>query len=225
MFFFDLSIKNTLNLSLLSRKKNYKREKYLLNLINFRIIFKAEIMKIGDKISVLDEDISGKIIAISGELITIIDADGFELQYAKKELVTENYGVSDYDMIPHNISEVLSEKQTKKNVNSKRVKPKVRNLPPMVVDLHIHQLIPKSRGLNNFEILTIQLEEAKRQLNFAFSKKIQKIVFIHGVGEGVLRMELEFLLKRFDNLKFYDADYQKYGVGATEVYIFQNKNT
>ena len=24
------------------------------------------------------------------------------------------------------------------------------------------------------------------------------------------------------NLKFYDADYQKYGLGATEVYIFQN---
>ena len=191
-------------------------------MVNFRVIFNSIKMKIGDKISVIDEDISGKIIAISGELITIVDADGFELQYTNKELVTGEFGVSDYDMIPHNISEVLSEKQTKKNVNSRRVKPKVRNLPPMVIDLHIHQLIPKYRGLNNFEILTIQLEEAKRQLNFAFSKKIQRIVFIHGVGEGVLRMELEFLLKRFDNLKFYDADYQKYGVGATEVYVFQN---
>ena len=180
-------------------------------------------MKVGDKVSVLDEDVSGKIIAISGEHVTIVDTDGFDLQYTKKELVTNNHGVSDYDMIPHNISEVLSEKQTKKNVNSRRIKPKVRNLPPMVIDLHIHQLIPKYRSLNNFEILTIQLEEAKRQLNFAISKKIQRIVFIHGVGEGVLRMELEFLLKRFDNLKFYDADYQKYGVGATEVYIFQNK--
>ena len=192
-------------------------------MVNFKIIFNSLKMKIGDKVSVLDEDISGKIIAVSRELITIVDVDGFELQYSKKELVTDNHGVSDYDMVPHNISEVLSEKQSKKNVNSKRVKSKVRILPPMVVDLHIHQLIPKSRGLNNFEILTIQLEEAKRQLNFAISKKIQRIVFIHGVGEGVLRMELEFLLKRFDNLKFYDADYQKYGVGATEVYIFQNK--
>jgi len=33
---------------------------------------------------------------------------------------------------------------------------------------------------------------------------------------------LEFLFKRYNNLKFYDADYQKYGRGATEVYIFQN---
>ncbi len=180
-------------------------------------------MKIGDKVSVLDEDISGRVIAILGEIITIVDSDGFELQYAKKELVMNSHGVSEYDMIPHNISEVLSEKQSKKMVNSKRMKPKVRNLPPMIVDLHIHQLLPKTRGLNNFEMLNIQLDEAKRQLNFAISKKIQRIVFIHGVGEGVLRMELEFLLKRYENLKFYDADYQKYGLGATEVYIFQNK--
>jgi len=180
-------------------------------------------MKIGDKVSVLDEDVSGKIIAILGDVITITDTDGFEMQYTKKELVIDNHGISEYDMIPHNISEVLSEKQSKKNVNSKRIKSKVRNLPPMVVDLHIHQLISKSKGLNNFEMLTIQLDEAKRQLNFAISKKIQRIVFIHGVGEGVLRIELEYLFKRYEKLKFYDADYQKYGVGATEVYIFQNK--
>jgi len=66
------------------------------------------------------------------------------------------------------------------------------------------------------------LDTAKRQLDFAISKRIQKVVFIHGVGEGVLRTELEFLFNRYDNVKFYDADYKKYGRGATEVYIFQN---
>ena len=59
-------------------------------------------------------------------------------------------------------------------------------------------------------------------MDFAIRKRIQKLVFIHGVGEGVLKSELDFLLGRYDNLKFYDADYQKYGVGATEVYFFQN---
>jgi hypothetical protein len=42
------------------------------------------------------------------------------------------------------------------------------------------------------------------------------------VGEGVLKVELEYLFGRYNNVKFYDANYQKYGVGATEVYIFQN---
>ena len=37
-------------------------------------------------------------------------------------------------------------------------------------------------------------------------------------------MELEYLFGRYDNIKYYDADYKKYGLGATEVYIFQNKS-
>lgn len=71
-------------------------------------------------------------------------------------------------------------------------------------------------------MLTIQLDTAKRQLEFAISKRIQKVVFIHGVGAGVLRTELEYLFRQYDNVKYYDADFQKYGRGATEIYIYQN---
>jgi dsDNA-specific endonuclease/ATPase MutS2 len=53
-------------------------------------------------------------------------------------------------------------------------------------------------------------------------KRIQKVVFIHGKGAGVLQEELKYLFGRYDNVKYYDADYKKYGLGATEVYIFQN---
>ncbi len=69
---------------------------------------------------------------------------------------------------------------------------------------------------------TLQWDTAQRKLEFAIGKRIQKIVFIHGVGEGVLKMELETLFRRYDNVKFYEADFQKYGLGATEVYIYQN---
>ena len=71
-------------------------------------------------------------------------------------------------------------------------------------------------------MLNIQLETAKRQLDFAIQKRIQKVVFIHGVGEGILKEELHDLFKKYENIKYYDAEYQKYGLGATEVYIFQN---
>jgi dsDNA-specific endonuclease/ATPase MutS2 len=71
-------------------------------------------------------------------------------------------------------------------------------------------------------MLTLQMDTAKRQLEFAIRKRIQKVVFIHGVGEGVLKTELEYLFGRYNNVKYYDADYQKYGLGATEVYIYQN---
>lgn len=91
----------------------------------------------------------------------------------------------------------------------------------MEVDLHINQLTPSTKGLSNYDMLNLQLEAAKRQLEFAISKRIQKMVFIHGVGQGVLKEELCSLFRRYDNVKYYDADYQKYGMGATEVYISQ----
>jgi dsDNA-specific endonuclease/ATPase MutS2 len=94
----------------------------------------------------------------------------------------------------------------------------------MEVDLHIHKLTDSNRRMTNYDMLTLQLDTAKRQLEFAMRKRIQKIVFIHGVGEGVLKMELETLFRRYENIKYYDADLQKYGHGATEVYIFQNLN-
>ena len=103
-------------------------------------------------------------------------------------------------------------------------KSKERTTPKMEVDLHIHQLVTNTRNMDNFEMLNFQLETARRKIAFAITKKIQKIVFIHGVGEGVLKYELIRVLKEYEGrLKFYDADYQKYGLGATEVYIFQSK--
>lgn len=181
-------------------------------------------MKIGDKVSVLDEDISGEITGISKNEITIIDSDGFEYQYLEKELVYDSNDFSDLTISLQNISEIISEKEQKKNKNIPKVKSKDRSIPPMEVDLHIHQLVPKTRGLDNFEMLNIQLDTARYKITFAISKKIQRIVFIHGVGEGMLRYELHRLLKEYEGqLKFYDADYQKYGIGATEVYLFQNK--
>ena len=70
-------------------------------------------------------------------------------------------------------------------------------------------------------MLNIQLNTAQRQLEFAISKKIQKVVFIHGVGAGVLKEELQYLFKRYDGIRVYEGDYKKYGLGATEVYITQ----
>ncbi len=176
----------------------------------------------GDKVSVLDDAISGIVTEVKGNTVVIMTTDGFELDFLKEELIVMDGSLSKRDLARMDVSAVISEKEIAKPGKSKRIKPKERSLPPMEVDLHIHQLVPKTRGLNNYEMLTIQLDTAKRQLDFAISKRIQKVVFIHGVGEGVLRTELEYLFNRYDNLKFYDADFQKYGRGATEVYIFQN---
>lgn len=178
--------------------------------------------KPGDKVEVLDDELKGKVISLDGEEIKIETSEGFILNFQKNELIKTGSAAENVLNSAEIHSEVIKEKESFKKRPSQRLKPKERNLPPMEVDLHIHKLTNSSRGMSNFDMLNLQIETVKRQLDFAMKKRIQKIVFIHGVGEGVLKAELDFLLGRYDNLKFYDADYQKYGIGATEVYIFQN---
>jgi len=178
-------------------------------------------LQVGDRVSVLDEDIKGHIVAINSNQVTIETSDGFEMQFSIEEVVKEKplegsvFGNID-------VTEVIREKEQPSKRKAVRVKPKERNLPMMEVDLHIHQITTSNRNMTNHDILTLQLDTARHKLDYAIKNKIQKIVFIHGVGEGVLKMELEYLFGRYDNIKFYAADYQKYGLGATEVYVYQN---
>lgn len=182
-------------------------------------------MKIGDQVAVLDDVISGVVVAVDKDHITIETTDGFELTFTEKELVITTEKLLNDSSFSKGISAAISEKEGTVKKQATRVKPKDRALPPMVVDLHIQQLVSSMKGLDNYDMLTIQMDTAKRQLEFAIKKRIQRLVFIHGVGEGVLRTELEFLFKRYDTIEYYDADFQKYGRGATEVYIFQSKTT
>jgi hypothetical protein len=180
-------------------------------------------MKKGDRAEVIDDAISGVITGITGDRVTLLTDDEFEMQFSRNELVVISQALEANKSFSKDFSKNLAEKLERRPKRQKRVKPKERNLPPMEVDLHIHQLVSNEKHLSSFDKLNIQLDTAKRQLDFAINKRIQRIVFIHGIGEGVLRSELEYLFRRYDNLKYYDADLQKYGRGATEVYIFQNK--
>ena len=177
--------------------------------------------QIGDKVSVLDGDISGIIVEIKSDIVGVETSDGFVLEFKSNELIkTKSFSSEIFSN--EGLDDVIRQKELHSKKQSVRKKPKDRNLPAMEVDLHIHKLTDSNRRMTNYDILTLQLDTAKRQLEFAMRKRIQKIVFIHGVGEGVLKMELETLFRRYENIKYYQADLQKYGNGATEVYIFQN---
>ncbi|UNY97520.1 DNA mismatch repair protein MutS [Zhouia spongiae] len=174
---------------------------------------------VGDKVEVIDDAIKGTVLFVQGNKVTIETEEGFEMNVDTDELIKiapDTYTVSNIEAY-----RAISEKELPKKRKPKTVK-REKQQPPMEVDLHIHQLISSTKGLTNHDMLTLQVETAKRQLNYAIGKRIQRVVFIHGVGEGVLRTELEYVFGRYDNITFYDADYQKYGLGATEVYIRQN---
>tara|TARA_R110002012_G_scaffold206357_1_gene376125 strand:- start:39347 stop:39901 length:555 start_codon:yes stop_codon:yes gene_type:complete len=176
---------------------------------------------IGDTVAVLDDDLSGVVSKVKNNVVTIETLDGFELDFEPNELVITKSLKIDLSAADAIIRE--KEQPKRKQVTTRKSKEKYQ--PTMEVDLHIHHLTENSSRMSNYDMLTLQLDTARGQLEFAIRKRIQKMVFIHGVGEGVLKTELEYLFGRYDQVKYYDADYKKYGVGATEVYIFQNSGS
>ncbi|WP_321333454.1 DUF2027 domain-containing protein [uncultured Bacteroides sp.] len=88
------------------------------------------------------------------------------------------------------------------------------------VDLHINELLDTTNGMSNTEILNYQLDKFREVMEQYKDKREQKIVFIHGKGDGVLRKAVVDELKhKYTTCRFQDASFQEYGFGATMVTI------
>ncbi len=179
--------------------------------------------QIGDKVELINDTLKGVIIKIDKQFVTLQCEEGFAYTYNKSEVIKRD--AFETNSLIDNVDNSIDEKELRlwKNAKSK----KKSSLPigkmhsTLEVDLHIHQLIASEKGLTNFEMLNIQLNTAKKKLEFAINKKIQRVVFIHGIGAGVLKNELHQMLKKYP-VEIYEASYQKYGQGATEVSIYKN---
>ena len=90
------------------------------------------------------------------------------------------------------------------------------------VDLHINALLDDTRGMSNGEMLNYQLDKFREVMEQYKNKREQRIVFIHGKGDGVLRRAvLNELKRKYPACKAQDASFQEYGFGATLVTIKQ----
>lgn len=88
------------------------------------------------------------------------------------------------------------------------------------VDLHIDALLDDTTGMGNAEMLNYQLDVFRRTLDEFKTHTGQKIVFIHGKGDGVLRRAiLDELKRKYRNYSSQDASFREYGYGATMVTI------
>ena len=171
--------------------------------------------KIGDSVSVINDTMTGKVAQIDQQIITIECPDGFLYTFDSKELVLNK---------EWNPKITPNQKENEKELYSNS-KSKFRSKKGNIVkeiDLHLHELIDSEKGMSNFDKLSLQLKTVRKELETAIAKKQQKIIFIHGRGEGVLKRELRTLCSKYP-VEFHDASYTEYGMGATEVIIFQNK--
>lgn len=88
------------------------------------------------------------------------------------------------------------------------------------IDLHIESIVDDDHSkLDNAQILDKQIGLFVKCIESAIEEKLQKVIFIHGVGNGILKNEIHAILKQYPNVHYFDASMQKYGCGATEVLI------
>lgn len=91
---------------------------------------------------------------------------------------------------------------------------------PLVVDLHIAELVDNTRGLSSADMLNLQVDKFCKVMDANLRNHGRKIVFIHGKGDGVLRAAImKELNHRYKGHDVQDASFQEYGFGATQVKI------
>lgn len=97
-------------------------------------------------------------------------------------------------------------------------------LPPKYknreIDLHIEKLSDKADKMNAGEMLDLQIDVFEKQLDKAIFENVGEVIFIHGVGNGTLRTEIQRRLSKHKNVAYFqDAQKEKFGYGATSAKI------
>jgi hypothetical protein len=106
-----------------------------------------------------------------------------------------------------------------KTISEKVSKPHHYHRKEEEVDLHISEILEDQMGVSNMQLLQIQLNTFKKELEKAIQLNYASITFIHGIGKGVLKQAILIELEGYSGIKFYPASFQKYGSGATKVEI------
>lgn len=131
----------------------------------------------------------------------------------KNELPEDNWLTE----VPHDVRE---QKMMADRVE--KPKPKEPVTDTMEVDLHYEgnensQLTPSA-------ILALQMSRFHAAIEEAISKNMRRLVVIHGIGQGTLKMQIrKELQEKYPGFVFQDASFKEYGFGATMVHIMINK--
>lgn len=152
----------------------------------------------------------------------VIDAKQLKAQmYGNNQTPKEPVAKQSGDAAPARVArrEELVRRYDRSQSKSRPVKQRLKD-DKIVVDLHANALLETTAGMSASDILDYQLDVFRRTLDQYKVKKGQKIIFIHGKGEGVLRQSLIHELNyKYKQYSYQDASFQEYGYGATQVTI------
>lgn len=154
------------------------------------------------------------------KLHTFRESDFFEEPALVYDIVTNDVPVKQVYVSAEDIQAALLQKKEVEKPRSQPIVKRSSSNGIIEIDLHINELLDDAHGMSNSEILNYQLDKFREVMEKYKGKREQKIVFIHGKGDGVLRKALLDELKRkYSTCRYQDASFQEYGFGATLVTI------
>lgn len=155
------------------------------------------------------------------KLHTFRQTDFFETPALMYDVVKNDFPAKQVYVSAEDLQDALMKKKTVEHLSAPRTIVKRGGKNEIIeVDLHIGELLDDTHGMSNREMLNYQLDKFREVMEQYKNKREQRIVFIHGKGDGVLRKALLDEMKRkYSACKTQDASFQEYGFGATMVTI------
>ncbi len=163
-------------------------------------------MKIGDKVAVIDEDLSGTVTSVHGKKIVFMDEHGFNHQFSMEKLVLQNPDLYE------NINVI--QKKEKSNPVSKKHKKNA-----LVLDLHFEKLVKNPKEYDGFERLFIQKEKLLETLEFCRKNNLKNLEIIHGIGDGTLQKMVYDVLESQTGLEFHNKEILHHQSGTVFVFL------
>lgn len=125
---------------------------------------------------------------------------------------------------PEDIKSALEQNKKAAKKDRPRIGKRHEKMKIREADLHIHELLEDDSGMSDKEKLDYQLDTFHAEMKSAIKDRINRIVFIHGVGNGKLKHEIRRELQRkYPKYPFQDASFKEYGYGATMVILSPRK--
>ena len=154
------------------------------------------------------------------KLHTFQESEFFETPALIYDIVKDDVPTKQVYVSAEDLQSALLQKKTEDKPKSQPIVKRSGQNGIIEIDLHIGELLDDIKGMSNSEILNYQLDKFREVLEQYKNKREQRIVFIHGKGDGVLRKALlEELKRKYPNFRHQDASFQEYGFGATMVTI------
>jgi hypothetical protein len=138
-------------------------------------------------------------------------------------VIEENKMEKVFDQLTNDeLAKVIKQKEVLKpqKNRSQIIKEKQIELEKRIIDLHIGELVDNEHGMEAKEMLDIQMKNFHDEMELAIQQGVKRVVFIHGVGAGRLKMDIRKELERnYKKYEFQDASFAEYGYGATMVIL------